>query len=192
MTGPEFEKFFREEFNALSNLAYTVVKDTDEARDVVQQVFLNYWQNRENIVIRGAAKGYFYKAVLNTAVNRLNKSKRLTTLEGTQLLTLSQEPEAEDNTRLKDQLHTAINNLPPVCQHVFRLSRFSDMTNKEIAQELDISVKAVEKHNTKALKVLREQLKPLYKSNYLITFALAAFCSFYFYRVGYLITNLSI
>ena len=66
---------------------------------------------------------------------------------------------------IRKLLDKAINDLPPVCQQVFRLSRFSDLSNREIADELDISVKAVEKHITKAFKVLRESLLP-YKKDY--------------------------
>jgi RNA polymerase sigma-70 factor (ECF subfamily) len=191
MTGPEFEKFFREEFNSLSNLAYTVVKDTDEARDVVQQVFLNYWQRREFIEIRGSAKGYFYKAVINTSINRFKKSRNLTPIETLQPEKFIEEPAEEDN-RMRDHLHSIISDLPPVCQQVFRMSRFTDMTNKEIAEKLDISVKAVEKHITKAMKTLREKLMPIIKSQRLIMWLLALFCCFYVHQVGYLLTILSI
>ncbi len=191
MTGPEFEKFFHEEFNSLSNLAYTVVKDTDEARDVVQQVFLNYWQRREYIEIRGSAKGYFYKAVLNTSINRLKQSRNLAPIETLQHDKLVEET-AEDDTRMFERLHRTINDLPPVCRQVFRLSRFTDMTNKEIAEEMDISVKAVEKHITKAMKVLREKLKPFMMNNYLIMWLIALQCYFWLNQVGFLLSNLSI
>jgi RNA polymerase sigma-70 factor, ECF subfamily len=192
MTDPEFELFFREEFNSLSNLAYTVVKDMDEARDVVQQVFLNYWQRRDGIEIRGSVKGYFYKAVLNTSINRLNQAKRLTSIETLQSDRISEEPAEEDHGWMRDHLHKAINDLSPVCQQVFRYSRFTDMTNKEIAEEMNISVKAVEKHITKALKILREQLMPLLKSNEFIIWLLVLSFYFWFYRVGYLSSTLSI
>lgn len=191
MTGSEFEKFFREEFNSLSNLAYTVVKDTDEARDVVQQVFLNYWQRRESFEIRGSAKGYFYKAVLNTSINRLKQARNLTSIETLQPDKFVEEP-AEENTKIRDHLHQTINNLPPVCQQVFRLSRFTNMTNKEIAEEMDISVKAVEKHITKAMKVLREKLKPFMAHNQLMMWLIALFCYFWMNQVGFLLSILSI
>ncbi len=191
MTGPELEKFFRGEFNSLSNLAYTVVKDTDEARDVVQQVFLNYWQRRESIEIRGSAKGYFYKAVLNTSINRLKKARTLMPIETLQQDKFVEEP-AEDDTQMRDHLHRTINELPPVCQQVFRLSRFTNMTNKEIAEEMDISVKAVEKHITKAMKVLREKLIPLMAGNYLMMWLIGLLCYFLMNQVGYLLFNLSI
>ncbi|MFO7370494.1 MAG: RNA polymerase sigma-70 factor [Bacteroidales bacterium] len=191
MTSPEFEKFFREEFNSLSNLAYTVVKDTDEARDVVQQVFLNYWQRRESIEIRGSAKGYFYKAVLNASINRLKKARTLIPIENLQQDKFFEEP-AEEDTRMRDHLHRTINDLPPVCQQVFRLSRFTNMTNKEIAEEMDISVKAVEKHITKAMKVLREKMKPLMANNYLMMWLLGLLYYFLMNQVGYLLFILSI
>jgi RNA polymerase sigma-70 factor (ECF subfamily) len=192
MTGSEFETLFREQFNSLSNLAYTVVRDTDEARDVVQQVFLNYWQRREVIKIQGSAKGYFYRAVLNTALTRVNRAKRFAPISSAQTEKLAEEYAEEDNSQVHGHLHNAISELPPVCQQVFRLSRFSDLTNKEIAEEMSISVKAVEKHITKALKALRERLKPLLLNDYIIILPVLLFVYCWMIRVGYFVTTLSL
>jgi RNA polymerase sigma factor (sigma-70 family) len=65
----------------------------------------------------------------------------------------------ENDMRLK-AIQDAIKALPEKCQLVFSLSRYSDMSNKEIAEHLDISIKSVEKHISKALKELRISLKP--------------------------------
>jgi RNA polymerase sigma-70 factor (ECF subfamily) len=192
MTGPEFELLFREQFNLLCNLACTVVKDADVSKDVVQQVFLNYWQRRDTIEIRGSVKGYFYKAVLNNAITHLNKTRRLTPIETIPVNKFIEEPAKEDNSQIREYLHKAISDLPPVCQEVFRLSRFSDLTNKEIAEEMNISLKAVEKHITKALKFLRERLKPLRANNYLITIPLLLMLYFWVNGVGYFTTTLSL
>lgn len=60
---------------------------------------------------------------------------------------------------LEESVSRAILVLPPACRLVFTLSRYDDLKNAEIADQLNISIKAVEKHITKALKILRENLK---------------------------------
>lgn len=163
MSETEFEKIFRENFAPLCNLAVTVVKNPDTAKDIVQQVFVNFWQKKDKLTIHTAIRPYLYKAVVNTGINYIKKENRFSPLDsykekaGSEYQGASEEK--EKNT--EECIHAAINILPPVCQKVFRLSRFTDMTNKEIADELKISVKAVEKHITKALKILRTELKPV-------------------------------
>ena len=165
MNDKEFEKIFREHFKPLSNLAFTVVKDVDLAKDVVQQVFLRFWQIKDQTTIQNSIKSYLYRAVVNTSLNYVNQKKRFTSIEITKI-----EPSSEvsdlvqiekDKTSVDTKVKEAIHELSPVCREVFQLSRFSDLTNKEVAHELGISVKAVEKHISKALKILREKLKPL-------------------------------
>jgi len=68
---------------------------------------------------------------------------------------------------LSDKIEIAISLLPPRCQEIFRLSRFEDLTYKEIAARLDISIKTVENQMGKALRVLKASLK-----QYLTIFAL--------------------
>jgi RNA polymerase sigma-70 factor (ECF subfamily) len=161
MTDRDFEIFFRDHFNALTNLSFSVIKDKDDARDVVQHVFLTFWQKRSQIVIRGTMKSYLYKSVLNASITRFNQSKKIIRLQESEAHAIPEQTEPPEDEMLRQLLDKAINDLPPVCQQVFRLSRFSDLSNREIADELNISVKAVEKHITKAFKFLRETLIPV-------------------------------
>jgi RNA polymerase sigma-70 factor (ECF subfamily) len=192
MTDREFETLFREQFNSLCNLAHTVVKDTDEAKDVVQYVFLNYWQRRKDLTIKGSVKGYFYKAVLNTALTRYNKNKRTLSIDYMPYDKMADNTEPETDNSIFELMHAAINALPPVCQKVFRLSRFTDLSNKEIAEELGISVKAVEKHITKALKALRQELRPFKHHYEIITLPVLIAIHLSFQGVGLLFRFLSL
>ncbi|NJK96219.1 MAG: hypothetical protein HC905_16055 [Bacteroidales bacterium] len=76
MTSSEFEKIFKEQFPVLCNLAASVVKDGDEAKDIVQQVFLKLWQKKDDIVIKGPVAAYLYRAVVNTAFNHNSRAKK--------------------------------------------------------------------------------------------------------------------
>jgi RNA polymerase sigma-70 factor (ECF subfamily) len=190
MTDREFEQFFREQFKALSNLAYSVLKDKDEAQDTVQHVFVNFWQKRNELQVRGTLKSYFYKSVLNASISRYKQHKRLTRMEDAPVLFASETNDQSHTEQINRQLHKAISELPPVCEQVFRLSRFSDLSNKEIAEELNISVKAVEKHITRALKTLRKTLYP-FKQHYIEALVIQLFILEMCKEVGFLVNHLS-
>ena len=113
-----------------------------------------------------AIQSYLYRSCYNTALNFLKQQKQNTDID-----TL-EKPVAGGETAEKhlDLLETeagilkAIEALPPKTRVVFSLSRFEEKSYKEIAEELDISIKSVEKHMGIALQRLRENLK-----EYLVT-----------------------
>lgn len=173
MTEKEFEKLFREYFTFMRNMAFSVVRDDDTARDIVQQVFLNFWNKRNKLVIRGNTKSYMQRAVINASINYLKKQKKLHFPDEIETLVGSYENNSDEETQalIENGVNNAIEQLSPKVRLVFSLSRFSQMPNKEIAEYLGVSVKAVEKSIGKALKELRVSLKPLYES-VLVKFAL--------------------
>jgi RNA polymerase sigma-70 factor (ECF subfamily) len=194
MDDKEFENIFREHFTPLTNLAYTVVKDADVAKDVVQQVFLKFWQIRDETTIQHSIKSYLYRAVVNTSLNHVAKDKRFTSLESQKVEPVN---DAEDllhteqtKNTIDSKVRAAIDELSPTCREVFQLSRFSDLTNKEIAGQLNISVKAVEKHISKALKILREKLKPLLSVETMLWYFLAI--KLFYFQVGFFYITLSL
>jgi RNA polymerase sigma-70 factor, ECF subfamily len=196
MNDKEFEIVFREHFTPLSNLAYTVVRNTDIAKDVVQQVFLKFWQIRDEVSIQSSVKSYLYRAVVNTSLNHIKKEKRFTSIEIQHIDTVYGQPETPsevlaENT-VEDKVHNAIKELPPMCREVFQMSRFSDLTNKEIAEELNITVKTVEKHITKAMKMLREKLQPLMGMEIIILLFFIVLIYFSCFEVGFFIIALSL
>jgi RNA polymerase sigma-70 factor (ECF subfamily) len=173
MNETEFEQAFRTYFKLLTNIAYSVVKDEDNAKDIVQQVFLKLWHKKESLEIRGQLKSYLHRAVVNTALNFIGRDKKIRTeanMASFEIPENENTPDEAQLNRVEKSVNKAIDDLPEKCRVVFRLSRFSDMTNKEIAESLDISVKAVEKHIGRALKELRIILEPLYKTIALFLF----------------------
>ncbi|MBI9068740.1 MAG: RNA polymerase sigma-70 factor [Salinivirgaceae bacterium] len=178
MTEAQFELLFRKYFTVLSNVAYSVVKDRDEARDITQQVFIKFWDKRDDVNIQDNIKSYLHRAVINTSLNFIEKNKKIQLEEDIQTvfkeeLYTSNKPEFEEG-EVQNAIEKAIKNLPEKCQLVFSLSRYEGMTNKEIAEYLEVSLKAVEKHISRALRELREKLKP-----YMNLFAF-----FIFFKVG--------
>lgn len=164
MTESQFEKLFKENFQALCNIAYSVVKDQDQARDITQQVFIKFWDKRDLVDIEDNIKSYLKRAVVNTSINHIDKVKKLKLEEDMHLHELLDDSDEVSKEQRIKQVNTAVRlaveELPEKCQAVFSLSRYDGMTNQEIADYLNVSVKAVEKHISKALKELRIKLKP--------------------------------
>lgn len=164
MTDQQFEQLFKSHFSSLIHVAYSVVKDPDDARDVVQQVFMKLWNLKNEVNTHQNIRSYLHRSVINTSLNFIEKKQR--TVSENQLTEAVFNSQQTDETvdysleEVESAIKKAIEELPERCQVVFSLSRYSELSNKEIAEHLGISIKAVEKHISKALRELRVSLKP--------------------------------
>ncbi len=158
MDESSFEQIFKLHYAYLCNIAYTVIKDKDEAKDVVQHVFLKIWQNKT--AIQQSPKSYLHRAVINAAINHLEKQRHMVDIhENEGVIAIDGHKEDVDISKLTNFVAREVQKLPPKCQAVFSLSRYEGLSNKEIADYMDISVKTVENQMGKALKTLREVAK---------------------------------
>ena len=160
-----FEVVFKSHFKALHAYAQAIVKDSVEAEEIVQTVFLKLWEKRENLKITISLKAYLYKAVYHGSINHLKHEKVRMKHSEQHLYTSRQDAPVESmafreerDEQLSHRLKHALNQLPEKCRLVFYLSRFEELKYQEIANRLGISVKTVEAHMGKALKTLRMQL----------------------------------
>jgi RNA polymerase sigma-70 factor, ECF subfamily len=158
-----FETFFKSYYQRLCNYANTILNDMDEAEEIVQNAFLNMWEKRETIEVHTSLKSYLYRAVYNSSLNQIKHLKIIRKHSEWYKQSAVIEHDNTTGALLSDELETmaktAIDQLPPQCQMVFKLSRFENLTYAEIAAQMNISVKTVENHMVKALKVLRKKLK---------------------------------
>lgn len=157
-----FEKLFKEHFVHLCNFAQNYVSDLDDAKEIVQDVFINLWTKRETITSDKSVKSYLFTSVKNRCFNfiRDNKKFRSYVLDidiADYEVPFENDPFSE--SELQTKINKTINKLPEKCRQVFKLSRVEELKYKEIADKLNISVKTVEAQMSKALKVLREELK---------------------------------
>ena len=165
MDKSNFERLFRENFTPLTNIANAVVRDKDTACDIVQHVFIKLWTHLEKVEITSSEKSYLHRAVVNTAINYIEKNKRIILRDSFSDLenNIAIDPDENDREIRRTEINTriceVIDELPEKCRAVFSLSRIEGMKNAEIAEHLDVSVKTVEKHIGKALKHLRFRLK---------------------------------
>lgn len=178
-----FEELFKMHYKMLCNAANKILNDKDASEDVVQDVFLKFWSKRENINIIESVKSYLYRATINTSLNHLEKSKKIIRLQNTDTSNEGISINAGEefyHKELKGKIDEAINQLPPKCKVVFVLSRFEGMKYQQIADHLGISIKTVENQMGKALKMLRERLKPFLTREFITvagTIGLAALLS---------------
>jgi RNA polymerase sigma-70 factor (ECF subfamily) len=155
-----FERCFHDTYEGLHRYAHTMIKDNEEARDIVQKVFIKLWEKRHEVNIPGSAHLYLYTAVHNLCLNAIRDKKTRTNYishythseTGITVASLAEEKE------LERQIYAAIDTLPPRCREVFCKSRLEGKRYAEIAGELQISVKTVEVQMGKALKILRSLL----------------------------------
>jgi len=161
-TGDEiaFKVIYQKYWDKLIAIAGKRLEDIIEAEEIVQDIFLNLWRRKANFELKQTFDHYFAVAVKFEIINRL--AKRARERERNKLfsqgLVEGFEPMMPLDLRiLQKQLEETISSLPPKCQLVFRMSRESGLNNKKIAEQLNISEKAVEKHITQALKKLKSR-----------------------------------
>ena len=164
MTGnniKEFEQFFNGNYVPVLQYCATMVRDMDEAKDIVQQGFVSLWQKKDSIAIHTSARAYLYKTVYNASLDYLKHEKVKAKYESD---AAHNDPgpafpdKAEEND-LHQKIEAAISQLPEGCSRIFRMSKYERLKYREIADALNISEKTVENQMGKALKLLRESLK---------------------------------
>ncbi len=170
------ETLFRKYYSPLCKSLYRILKDVSLAEDIVQEVFLKVWDKRNQLQLDEAVHGYLYRSCYNTALNFLKSKKPHEDISAGYDIPAGGQ-NAEEALRYletESQILLAIEDLPAKTQQVFRMSRFEELSYKEIAGKLSISVKSVEKHMGIALLRLRESLK-----EYLIQFLLFLLLNFF-------------
>ena len=156
-----FELVFGRYYKPLVIYANTFMKDLPESQDIVQQVFVSFWEKRESLQIHTSLNGLLYKAVYNVCLNRIKQQKtRMNHIQEIKLNTSFSENNAHTQEKeLEKRIHSAIDQLPEQCAKIFRLSRFEQLKYQEIADKLGLSIKTVENQMGKALRIMRESLK---------------------------------
>lgn len=157
---PSIDQIYLDNFYGLQAYAFSFVKEDVLAEDMVHNVFLKLMEKPFKLQQTSSLKSYLYRAVHNECINHLNRQKvRIVHQQQTDMGEEAEEgAETLQQKELKGLIFKAINSLPEQCRTVFQLSRFEELKYVEIAAELGISVKTVEKHMIKALKRLKIQL----------------------------------
>lgn len=157
-----FEETFRKYYQSLCNYANSILKEMDEAEEVVQNLFLSIWEKRSDLEINISLKSYLYRAVHNHCLNRIKHLKVREEYQqyATNFYDASYESVSQTvmKNELEQKIEEAIKKLPEQCRLIFRMSRFEELKYHEIAEQLELSPKTVENQIGKALKILRVEL----------------------------------
>ena len=158
-----FDEIFRQWYEPVVRSANRVLHDPGVAEELSQDVFLEFWRRRDTLAADSSIAAYLMQAVRNRALNHLRhlavQKKSVVYVEA-----LSEPAEHADVAVQSGEVETAIAvaiaELPPRTREVFVMSRERGLRYSEIAEELGISVKAVEANMSRALRMLRERLAP--------------------------------
>jgi len=155
----DFEVLFKTYYVPLCRFARSIVGNSDQAEEIVQEFFYSYWKNRKNIGIKFSIRAYMYKAVKNSALRYLAHRKLENSYENSLgKVTRSWDNLDESSDELLRIVEATLQQLPERCRQAFILSRRDGLKYKEIAAKLSVSEKTVEADMTKALMALRQNL----------------------------------
>lgn len=155
-----FRKYYELYYDQLCHFLNFYTQDITIIEDVLQEVYLKLWENRDEIEIQ-YIKTYLFHAAKNRVLNHLrDEQNRHYLLENwfNQQQQEKQDKECYDLEQFTTLLYKAIEQLPEKCREIFLLSRQEKLTYKQIAEKLDISVKTVEAQMGIALKRIRDTL----------------------------------
>lgn len=157
-----FRRLFNRYYQVLLAIAINLIKDINGAKDTVQEVFFQIWKRRDVLEIPDKVEAYLKRSTINRALNLIQSKKRMVPLApdfdaSGKNAGAQEQLEAEEMNLVIQQ---ALASLPERCRTVFVMKRIEGLSLKEIAERLDISPKTVENQITKALKVLKEAVKP--------------------------------
>ncbi|MDX1638721.1 MAG: RNA polymerase sigma-70 factor [Balneolaceae bacterium] len=154
----ELESLYRTFFADLCKYAFGFTGDREISRDIVQSVFIKIWDQKEFREGFEDAKSYLYKSVRNESLNykKHEEVKRRTETDvQDRLKEWKKDREKTFNEEKNKVIREAIERLPNRCREIFKLSRDSGLTYKEIASVLGVSVKTVETQMGRAFKKIR-------------------------------------
>ena len=173
-----FEKLFRLFYERLCRYASQLLESPETAEEIVQDVFVTIWENRHKLELQIGIKPYLYRAVHNRSLNNIRhmqvRMQHRDTVLANPAAGISDGSVQLETRELQLRINNALQKLPEECRKVFRLSRYEELSYREIADFLEISVKTVENQMGKALKIMRREL-----SDYLVVLLFLCFSNLY-------------
>ncbi|WP_052671202.1 RNA polymerase sigma-70 factor [Draconibacterium sediminis] len=170
-----FSELFSKYYRPLFLFARKFVEE-DLAKDFVQDCFYELWKNRKQIELKTTLSAYLFSIVKNRCYKYFEKERFRAGKQSEIEFQLKQEEinyflHSEKSIlefEIRDRIQNTLEKLPPKCAQIFHDSRFNGLSNKEIAQKYELSIKTVEKHISKALKIFHDEFKDFNLSYFLL------------------------
>lgn len=161
-----FQSVYKTYYSRLCVFAYGFLQNENDAEEIVQNVIMKLWEQKDKINEIENMQAYLFRSVKNQCLNFIKRDKLANvykTEAWKELKELEEQTmsstQPEDNEQQIKQLKDAIETLPERCQEVLKMSKFEGLKNKEIADELQISLKAVEANISRAFTLIRKNFK---------------------------------
>ena len=157
-----FDTLYRKYSRRLYKFSYSILKSTQEAENIIQDVFLNLWLNREKIEKSSSVKYYVFAIAYNSAISIIRKkAKEIQFIEYVKTLQDMKEEPVDlqfEYKELDERVSAIINSLPVRQKEVYQLHRIEGLKYSEIAERMNISINTIENHMSRALKTIRKKL----------------------------------
>lgn len=165
-----FEYIFKTYYNQLFRYAEEILKDREESEDVVESLFVRLWEDRKRIDIHTSIRSYLYRSTYNSCLNVIRKKKSRNKYRDF-FIHHSDFSKTHDygsssypltgiiDKEFEEKIYKIIDNLPTRCKKIFLMSRIDNLSHKEIAEKLEISVNTVKSQIMNALKKIQSALK---------------------------------
>ncbi len=156
-----FKEMFDIMHPQLTRHLYKLTHETELCEELVNDIFVSFWNNRTTIEINTSLRAYLYKAATNKAYDYYRKKERQPAIDhlevGSNIASAGSNAQEKLNyNEMEHKVMSCVEKLPERCRLVFSLSRFSQYPRKRIAEELNISIKTIENQMTKALKLMKK------------------------------------
>lgn len=140
--------------------AYYLLRDMAEAEDIVQEVFIRFWNLKEKVELKPSLLAYLLRATRNESIIKIKKDKTRDRKQNNYnyFLESSTNMKPFESAELAQKLQSAIEHIPPAARKSFIKLYLEDKSQKTIAAEQNISLQVVKNNISKALKILREKL----------------------------------
>lgn len=165
---PSFEKVYRFYYPRLSYFARQYLLDSEASKNIVQDVFAELWDKRNTLRNDTNLNAWLFTVTKNKSlkiISHLRSQQNYNNYIKSRQLEVNYKSLSDFDTsnfvfeELQTQIQAALEKLSPACRKVFEMSRFGDKKNREIAEELNLSIKTVEAQISKALRSLKADLK---------------------------------
>jgi RNA polymerase sigma-70 factor (family 1) len=157
-----FDLLYKKYCKRVYKFGYSILKSPEESENLMQDVFLSLWENRQKVEKDSSVKSFVFTITYNTAISIIRKKAResrfIEYLKSLQEITEEPVNVKLEYNELTTKLDEIINTLPQRQKEVYLLHRVEGLKYNEIAERLNISVKTIETHMSRALKTIREKL----------------------------------
>jgi RNA polymerase sigma-70 factor, ECF subfamily len=157
-----FETLFRTYYNSLCLFANKILKDSEVAEEIVQDIYYYFWEKRQALELTTSVKSYLFKSVYNNSLKYIRHQKIVKNYEqrvGSEDQSFDLQENYAEMGEIIHIIKATLDQVPDRTREIFELNRNEGLKYQEISDKLAISVKTVEAHMTSILKLFRENLK---------------------------------